>query len=164
MNFFKRPTYTLLYLSADKIVRLDSDRKGVIKGEMETFEVACESAGSVPVAIEKFFNHTQKPLGRKVWVLYTRLNSYHLSLPTVQVEGVAKLSDLLVEANDKLEALRVALATTAAKDDIEEQAMDYKFVVFEAMQALRKPCDELETIVAEDFWPFPTYTDLLFRV
>jgi len=83
---------------------------------------------------------------------------------SVQADAVSKMSDLLVEANDKLDALRAALAATLAKESIEEQAHDYKFVVFEAMQALRKPCDELETIVAEDFWPFPTYSDLLFRV
>lgn len=96
------------------------------------------------------------------------INSIKAAVPganvSVQVDAVNKLSDLLAVANEKLVALKVAVDQTAAKESIEEQAIDYKFVVFEAMQALRKPCDILETMVAEDFWPFPNYSDLLFRV
>ena len=36
--------------------------------------------------------------------------------------------------------------------------------VIPAMNALRAVADELETLVDERFWPFPTYGDLLFRV
>ncbi|NOQ37223.1 MAG: hypothetical protein GQ569_15255 [Methylococcaceae bacterium] len=96
MNFFKRPAHTLLYLSAEKLYRLDSDRKGVLKGEIESFDMACESAGSVPVVVEKFLSKTLNPLGKKIWVLYSRLNSYQLSLPSVQVEGVE--NDILEQA------------------------------------------------------------------
>jgi glutamine synthetase len=32
------------------------------------------------------------------------------------------------------------------------------------MQALRTPCDKLEAIVDKQFWPFPTYEDLMFEV
>ncbi len=96
MNFFKRPFHTLLYLTSDKIIRIDGDRKGVIKGEVETFEIACESTGSVPLAVEKFIERTPNILGRKVWLLYTRLNSTLVSLPSVQVEGVD--NDVLEQA------------------------------------------------------------------
>lgn len=83
---------------------------------------------------------------------------------SVQESAVIKMSALLAEAQSKLDALNAEIAAAQAVEDIEEQAMDFKFKVFEAMQALRKPCDELETLVAEDYWPFPTYGDLLFRV
>ena len=33
-----------------------------------------------------------------------------------------------------------------------------------SMDALRAVCDEAETITAKEFWPFPTYSDLLFSV
>ena len=33
-----------------------------------------------------------------------------------------------------------------------------------AMAALRTPCDEAETLTAAEYWPFPTYGDLLFGV
>ena len=36
--------------------------------------------------------------------------------------------------------------------------------VLPAMAALRAVCDEAETLTAADYWPFPTYGDLLFGV
>ena len=32
------------------------------------------------------------------------------------------------------------------------------------MEALRKPADELELLVSNEYWPFPTYADLIFEV
>ena len=32
------------------------------------------------------------------------------------------------------------------------------------MHELRAVADELETLVAEEYWPFPTYGDLLFKI
>jgi glutamine synthetase len=32
------------------------------------------------------------------------------------------------------------------------------------MNLLRENADTLETVVATDYWPYPTYSDLLFRV
>ena len=32
------------------------------------------------------------------------------------------------------------------------------------MQELRSVADEMETLVGDKYWPFPTYTDLLYRV
>ena len=34
----------------------------------------------------------------------------------------------------------------------------------ESPEALRAVADELETLVAREYWPFPTYGDLLFGV
>ena len=33
-----------------------------------------------------------------------------------------------------------------------------------AMRELRIPADELETLVGEDYWPYPTYGEILFGV
>jgi len=44
------------------------------------------------------------------------------------------------------------------------QAFAYHEKVMEAMNALRKPADELEKIVDKEYWPFPTYADLIFEV
>lgn len=42
--------------------------------------------------------------------------------------------------------------------------MYFREVVFPAMTELRAPIDELEMIVDEEFWPVPTYGELLFEV
>jgi glutamine synthetase len=32
------------------------------------------------------------------------------------------------------------------------------------MEALRETCDQMERITAEEYWPYPTYNELLFYV
>ena len=86
------------------------------------------------------------------------------AMVSVQENLLIKVSELLVEAQEKLVALEAEVEKTHLIDDIEEEAFAFKFNVFEKMVDLRKPCDELEAIVAEDYWPYPTYSDLLFRV
>ena len=44
------------------------------------------------------------------------------------------------------------------------QAFYYYEEVMVAMNDLRKPADELEKLVDKEYWPFPTYADLLFEV
>ena len=44
------------------------------------------------------------------------------------------------------------------------QAFFYHDEVLSAMNSLRKPADELEKLVDKEYWPFPTYADLLFEV
>ena len=50
------------------------------------------------------------------------------------------------------------------RDDASVTATYYKEVIIPAMAAVRKPADELELLVGRDYWPFPTYGDLLFSV
>ena len=40
----------------------------------------------------------------------------------------------------------------------------YRNEIVPAMEALRKPADELELMVSKEYWPFPTYADLIFEV
>jgi glutamine synthetase len=37
-------------------------------------------------------------------------------------------------------------------------------VIIPAMNGVRVVADELETQVGREYWPFPTYADLLFNV
>ncbi|QSX09383.1 glutamine synthetase III [Alkalibacter rhizosphaerae] len=89
-------------------------------------------------------------------------------LPSAPLDGQKKQLDRITKAYDAavvgLEALEEALAKTHEVKDIKEESKAYKFEVCPAMEVLRKPCDELETLVSEEAWPFPTYGDLLFRV
>ena len=56
------------------------------------------------------------------------------------------------------------LETAEEKEDFVEKANYYKDVIIPDMDALRKACDSLETKTSAEFWPFPTYGDLLFAV
>ncbi len=83
---------------------------------------------------------------------------------SVQTELLTKCSALLTEAQKALVNLENVTAKAATKAEGQEQAVYFREVVFPAMDALRSPIDELEMIVDQDFWPVPTYSDLLFEV
>ena len=63
-----------------------------------------------------------------------------------------------------LTKLQEAEATARSMERGKEQAFFYREKVVAAMNALREPADELERLVDKEYWPFPTYADLLFEV
>ena len=63
---------------------------------------------------------------------------------------------------DGLDALRDAHVSAEAIADSQEQANAYAHKVRPAMDALRAAVDAMEPIVASDYWPVPTYDDMLF--
>ncbi len=80
-------------------------------------------------------------------------------------------SDLLKEVTAKLTQMKQALnelvkveQTASSMARGKEQAFYYREKVVAAMNALREPADELEKLVDKEYWPFPTYADLLFEV
>lgn len=58
----------------------------------------------------------------------------------------------LIKVHDAAEAI----------EDAQEQANAYVNTVLPAMEALRAEIDALECVVERDFWPVPTYNDILF--
>ena len=82
-----------------------------------------------------------------------------------QESMLQKIATLSGELYQNTEALNVAVQNTRAhEENIEDRAQYYKNNIFTSMQELRAVADELETLVAEDYWPFPTYGDLLFKI
>ncbi len=76
----------------------------------------------------------------------------------------AKLSALADEIYDDMNALSHALAKADAICDSMTQALCYKDDVISAMAKLRSVCDAAETMTAKNYWPYPSYTDILFSV
>ena len=77
---------------------------------------------------------------------------------------ISKLSELSDEIADATADLDGEIAKFQAIEDVTEAANDIRDVILGKMDALRAVCDEAETITAKEFWPFPTYSDLLFSV
>ena len=78
---------------------------------------------------------------------------------TTTAKEVAKLTDALLAACDKLEKDLEKTPADAKK------AMVYSHDVIVAdMAKAREAADKLETITASEYWPFPVYADLLFSV
>ena len=84
--------------------------------------------------------------------------------PEVQTELLSKCQALLTKAKRALEELTEAENNGKSIDNVKEQAEYFYDVVIPAMDALRAPIDELELIVDRDYWPMPSYGDLLFEV
>ena len=83
---------------------------------------------------------------------------------SVQTELLSECSTLLAEAKKALKKLETSVAEAAEKEEGKEQAEFFKDVVFKDMEALRAPIDALEMKVGKEYWPVPTYGDLLFEV
>ena len=77
---------------------------------------------------------------------------------------LTRLEKLYAKAVGCVDALRKAVSSARAAASTEECGNICRDKVIPAMNALRAVADELETITARKYWPFPTYGDLLFSV
>ena len=76
-----------------------------------------------------------------------------------------RVSVLLKSFSDHIAALESAVETaTGLHGDSLVQATAFRDLVFTAMGELRTDADAIETIVDADYWPVPTYSELLFNV
>ena len=82
-----------------------------------------------------------------------------------EVDLIKKLSSLLSTLSADTKELEKALCDAKAlKEDIVKYADFYHDSVLSGMNLVRKSVDEMEENTAYDFWPFPTYSELLFSV
>ena len=77
---------------------------------------------------------------------------------------VKRLSSLASQTYRKLSELEDAEVKAREIEDVQELANYYHDTVFVAMGELRAVADEIETLVGEKYWPYPTYGELLFYV
>ena len=78
-----------------------------------------------------------------------------------RIEENSKLIDSMYKALGELES---KLAQAHEMGEGQKQAEFYHDEVLAAMEELRKYADELEQCTAKEYWPFPTYGDLLFSI
>lgn len=83
---------------------------------------------------------------------------------TYEAEIVKKLSVLSGQIYERTIALDKAIASVAEAADIEEEGYKIRDELLCKMSELRVVCDEAEGITAKEFWPFPTYGELLFGI
>ena len=82
-----------------------------------------------------------------------------------ELDIIKRLSGLQDCAYKKLAALDNAIiGVKEVGEDPIEVATYYKDSVITAMTELRAVVDEMETLVSSDYWPYPSYCDLMFRV
>lgn len=84
--------------------------------------------------------------------------------PTVPLKLLKQVNENLTEMQDALENMKNFRKTAVAIPSQKERAFNYMEKVVPSMKALREPADRLEKIVDREYWPFPTYADLMFEV
>lgn len=84
---------------------------------------------------------------------------------TVQSDLLTDISSLAAAFKKKISILETALAKAAKMHgDSYKHAYFFRYDIFMKMGELRAAGDALEVAVASDYWPIPTYGDLLFKV
>ncbi len=74
------------------------------------------------------------------------------------------LSHLVEEISRQTDVLQKRIAESQAYEDHQKKAEFYRDQVIPAMNALRQAADQLESEVGAKYWPYPVYSDLLFRI
>ena len=82
---------------------------------------------------------------------------------TYETTMLARISDLTASAFASVRNLESALEKGKTLDG-DKLAVHYRDKILPTMDKLRGAVDELETIVSAEYWPMPTYGDLLFGV
>ena len=74
---------------------------------------------------------------------------------------LSMLTDKIYAAAERLEKIVANAKTVSGEQDL---AYYYRANVLPAMHALRSEADELETYMAKDYLPYPSYGDLIYDV
>lgn len=94
------------------------------------------------------------------------LFAYSTDLSVAESSAAAKIAaevnTLTDRLYDEVKALDEAVKNAKASVSPEAMAFAVRDSVKPAMSALRKTADTLETLVGKDYWPFPTYGDMLY--
>ena len=81
-----------------------------------------------------------------------------------EVELFKNITELNSLVSKTANVIDDCLKTAKTLHGTEAIAHYYRDVIFENMQTLRTYCDKLERMVGKEYWPMPTYDDLLFSV
>ena len=83
---------------------------------------------------------------------------------SVEKDILSKLSHLNSKAYKTVEKLKVEETRAAKITDAVRRAEAYCTKVLPTMAELRKYVDAMESLTASEYWPMPSYGDLMFRV
>ena len=108
-------------------------------------------------AVEKYTASVASSASKKKAIAPELACSYERSLVTTLSTLTDQIAEKIARLNDAVSKLKYAY-------DITAEAYAIRDTVIPAMSELRAVADEAETLTASEYWPFPTYGDLLFGV
>ena len=148
----------------DVFSRAELESRAEIKYETYAKVINIESRSMIDIASK----HIIPAVIKYVTALATSINQVRQASSAVTVEVqeelLTKSSELLTETRNALKKLEEVTAQVEQVQPIRDKAFFFRKQIVPAMEALRKPVDELEMIVDKNMWPMPSYGDLLFEV
>lgn len=148
----------------DVFSRAELESRAEIKYETYAKVINIESRSMIDIASK----HIIPAVIKYITALATSINQVRQASGAVTVEVqeelLAKASELLTETRNALKKLEEVTAQVGNVQPIRDKAFFFREHIVPAMEALRKPVDELEMIVDKNMWPMPSYGDLLFEV
>ena len=81
---------------------------------------------------------------------------------SVEIELAERTSDLLADIYKYSNELEKEVKKISSTKDIHEVSFAFRDIVIPLMDSLRNVVDSAEVIVGREYWPYPTYTDMLF--
>ena len=81
---------------------------------------------------------------------------------TAEMETLKKLSGLSDSLYEKCAQLECALLKIP--ENAQKAAVYYHDTIFTLMQEMRAIADEMETMTSAEYWPYPTYGEMLFNI
>lgn len=164
----------LPYFISDKNIKLFTKHKVLSESEMHSrFEIQMENyCKTLNIEALTMLEMVRKDIIPAVCSYLKALSDTALSkkalAPGVSCELeqdlVSKLSSLSEALNKNAKKLEDALLGVKNQDALLAKGQYYQNVIFPTMQELREVADEIETLVGEEYWPYPTYGQLLYSV
>ena len=83
---------------------------------------------------------------------------------SVEYELLSRLTACNKELFSLSSSLKMAVASAERSKDIMEKSKEYHDIILKLMADIRKYADSAETVMPSNYWPYPSYGDLLFKI
>ncbi len=161
-------------LISEKSVELFGNHKVFTREELEAryeiyLENYCKTLNIEALTMIDMVNKDILPaISRYIGVLsetaVARKNAFAAVDCSYEEKTVAKLSALSASVFEKIAAFEEKLDSVNACGDKLAVANMYKDIIIPAMDDIRADVDAAESITCAEYWPYPSYGDLLFSV
>ncbi|MDY6017141.1 MAG: glutamine synthetase III [Oscillospiraceae bacterium] len=164
----------LPYLTAEKNVKLFEEHKVFTKAEIEArqeifYENYCKTINIEALTMIDMVNKdilpaVSKYVGKLSETAATKKSCFAGADCTYEEKTATKLSALSGSIYSKVTDLENSFIDLKNAGNVVEEAEMFKSVIIPKMQELRAVTDEAECITSAEYWPYPSYGELLFGV
>lgn len=160
-EFFKRENIDVfvrqgVYTEKEVIARANIQLETYVKViNVEALTMAEMAKQDIYPCVNGYIAEVCSVVGAKRAISDKAVCNYDVSL----IEQLSRMNDAMMEAVKKLER---DLSEMPAGEEASAQKMAH--IIVPDMEEVRRLADGMEKLCSADYWPYPTYTDLLYSV